>query len=209
MDQLQVAVDMDGVVYDFIGSVRTVLLDVLDPIWVGEGTGIQTHPMPTNYDWSEWDIPYDVWNPVITDRAFEVFSTGSLLPGAEAALKRLKDSDEFDFFFLTRPWGQPGSDEWDASLAGKRTWLSSTPFGEVSIVGSTSKRPSEHSYDVLIDDNARHIEEAIEGRATPLRVRYPTTSADPVPEGVRQFDGVGPAVDHLLESGALIRPVAQ
>ena len=169
------AIDMDGVVYDFVGAVRGMLLEELAPQTI-EKSGLLRHHYPDDYNWTKWGLGQTAFDHV-ESHAESVFNRGTFLPWAEQGLEILEDKG-IQYFFLTSPWGNEGTVSWSASMAGKRRWLDQTNFSHIEIVPATTKCPSVRPYDVLIDDSCKHIAEAFHGGAKAIKIMAPSTQCD-------------------------------
>jgi phosphoglycolate phosphatase-like HAD superfamily hydrolase len=187
MTSLRVGVDLDGVVFDFVDSLRRHLTATLG------------RPAETMPDASTWDFYADDWGLTLEEflahcheaaNAGVLFTTGAPYPGVVDGLQSLLDAGHSVHLVTDRAgFGAPG-----VAQAQTQAWLADNrvPFTSLTLTSDKTSVPT----DVFIEDRPKFFTElTAAGVPTFLRSHRYNESVDCPPDRrVRDFSAFTRAV---------------
>jgi 5'(3')-deoxyribonucleotidase len=142
---LVIAVDMDGVIYDFAAALRNHL-------HLNEGVDRTTMPEPTKWEfWDEWGMTESEWVAACT-RGVEmgiVFRTGEPVGDAVAALRALANAGHIIHLVTSRFFGGP------LAYAHTALWLKDWAIPHHSLTFTRNK--GAIAADVAVDDHVDNV----------------------------------------------------
>lgn len=195
MEKLTIALEPDGVIYDLLSATRNQLLKHMNVDWAP--LGLKKFPYPHPEQRQLWDVPKATYQRVMTKNMFELYSEGPPLPGALGAMEVLAQLDRFEIVLITRPWGEPKSENWRKSVDGKRKWLAEHGLGHFRFEPVTNKTPDIVPFDALVDSDRTSLRYATQHGVTCIGIFSKATGNKGFPQESIDFSDLESAVTYL------------
>lgn len=149
---MRINIDLDGVVYDYVDTLRTYLIDRC-----GYEPETLTPVRTWNFYEAHWGMSKDEWlehNAMAVDEGY-LFQVGNPIPCAIEALKLLEHDGHEIHFVTTRYFSSPAACEYNT-----RIWLKSHRLDHWPLTITKDKR--EVAADILLDDLIDNVQAAEE-----------------------------------------------
>lgn len=196
---MRVAVDLDGVVYDFVEALRLYLVQV-------HGYDRATLTDPTTWEfYPEWGLTADQFNDHCTRSTDEgwMFSTGDPIPGAREALEHLHSLGHTIHVVTARNFGR-------FSEINTRLWLDEHSIPRQSLTFAHDK--SIIDADIFIDDKPSNVDKLRAVGKNAWLLKDPACpsrrDADGHPFLVDNWDHFVQIVDFMMEMACHTTPTA-
>lgn len=147
-----IALDIDGVCYDFVSALRD---------YISQETGRPANTFPEAVDWNffstSWGYTYEQYVDFMIQgfKDRKVFWSGSILPGCKEAVEEIKSQGHYIKYITARSF------EGIHELAEEATshWINEVglPYDEIIVCNDKTTQ----AYDVLFDDAPHNIEAAL------------------------------------------------
>jgi len=150
-----VAIDMDGVLYDFVKSTRYQLHIALENIGDPRVNDL-TMPIKDYTFWrDDWGVPNDEFGEFMKERwtnTFGMLGTNYTIDGAIDGYRKLAD-DGFRIELITRPWAA----DIPAAITGKMRWISHMLDPHPHSVNFVMPHEHKHqfAFDVIVEDEIK------------------------------------------------------
>lgn len=149
MNRPIINVDLDGVVFDFVGAFGDFAGAYLE----------REMPRPTIWDfWDEWGLTKEEWTALFEDAVHDgIWATGGyVIPGAVEALQALSDREYHIRILTTRLVHKRA---YDVAAEDTVKWLemNQIPYRSLSFIGPGDTK-ANYEADVIIDDHVPNID---------------------------------------------------